>query len=86
LISGCPAESQSYRKGCPDAIKKFIEDNDGFFPRNVKDTVTRLAIQGATHLVVTDNIKVLGVINLKDIVKGGIKFRLNNFGPWESGL
>ena len=66
---------KSYRKGAPDAIKKFIEDNDGFFPQNVKDTVTRLAVQGATPLVVTDNIKVLGVINLKDIVKGGIKFR-----------
>ena len=66
---------KSYRKGAPDAIKKFIEDNDGFFPQNVKDTVTRLAMQGATPLVVSDNSKVLGVINLKDIVKGGIKSR-----------
>ena len=66
---------KSYRKGAPDAIKKFIEDNNGFFPQNVKDTVTRLAMQGATPLVVADNIKVLGVINLKDIVKGGIKSR-----------
>ena len=66
---------KSYRKGAPDAIKKFIEDNDGFFPQNVKDIVTRLAMQGATPLVVSDNIKVLGVINLKDIVKGGIKSR-----------
>ena len=66
---------KSYRKGAPDAIKKFIEDNNGFYPQNVKDTVTRLAMQGATPLVVTDNIKVLGVINLKDIVKGGIKSR-----------
>ncbi|MCX6327924.1 MAG: potassium-transporting ATPase subunit KdpB [Bacteroidia bacterium] len=66
---------KSFRKGAPDAIKKFIEDNNGFFPQNVKDTVTRLAMQGATPLVVTDNIKVLGVINLKDIVKGGIKSR-----------
>jgi K+-transporting ATPase ATPase B chain len=66
---------KSYRKGAPDAIKKFIEDNDGFFPQNVKDIVTRLAMQGATPLVVSDNIKVLGVINLKDVVKGGIKSR-----------
>ena len=66
---------KSYRKGAPDAVKKFIEDNNGFFPQNVKDTVTRLATQGATPLVVSDNSKVLGVINLKDIVKGGIRSR-----------
>jgi len=64
-----------YRKGASESIKKFIEDNNGFFPRNVQETVTRLATQGATPLVVADNNKVLGVINLKDIVKGGIKSR-----------
>ena len=67
-----------YRKGASDAIKKFIEDNDGFFPQNVKETVTQLAMQGSTPLVVTDNNKVLGVINLKDIVKGGLKPGLNS--------
>ncbi|MCX6301348.1 MAG: potassium-transporting ATPase subunit KdpB [Bacteroidia bacterium] len=66
---------KSYRKGAPDAVRKFIEDNNGFFPQNVKDTVIRLAMQGVTPLVVTDNIRILGVINLKDIVKGGIKSR-----------
>jgi potassium-transporting ATPase ATP-binding subunit len=66
---------KSYRKGSSDAIKKFIEDNGGFYPHNVKETVTRLAMQGATPLVVTNNNRVLGVINLKDIVKGGIKTR-----------
>ncbi len=66
---------KSYRKGASDAIKKFIEDNNGFFPQNVKDTVTRLSLNGATPLVVADNNKVLGVINLKDVVKGGIKSR-----------
>lgn len=74
---------KSYRKGSSDAIKKFIEDNNGFFPINVKDIVTRLSMQGSTPLVVTDNSKVLGVINLKDIVKGGIKSRfeqLRNMG------
>lgn len=68
-------KNKKYRKGAPDAIRKFIEDNNGFFPQNVKDTVARLAMQGATPLVVADNNKVLGVINLKDIVKGGIKTR-----------
>jgi len=66
---------KSYRKGASEAIKKFIEDNNGFFPQNVKETVTRLSLNGATPLVVADNKKVLGVINLKDVVKGGIKSR-----------
>ncbi len=66
---------KSYRKGASDAIKKFIEDHDGFYPQNVKETVSRISMQGATPLVVTDNNRVLGVINLKDIVKGGIKAR-----------
>jgi potassium-transporting ATPase ATP-binding subunit len=65
----------SYRKGSSGAIKKFIEDNDGFFPQNVKNTVDKLSMQGATPLVVANNTKVLGVVNLKDIVKGGIKLR-----------
>jgi potassium-transporting ATPase ATP-binding subunit len=63
------------RKGASDTIKKFVEDNDGFFPINVKNIVTDLARQGATPLVVAENNKVLGVIHLKDIVKGGIKQR-----------
>jgi K+-transporting ATPase ATPase B chain len=63
------------RKGASDTIKKFVEDNNGFFPRNVKDIVTNLAKQGATPLVVAENNKVLGVIHLKDIVKGGIRQR-----------
>lgn len=65
----------SYRKGASDAIKKFIEDNGGFFPLNVTKTAENISKSGATPLIVADNNKVLGVINLKDIVKGGIKSR-----------
>jgi K+-transporting ATPase ATPase B chain len=63
------------RKGAFDTIRKFVEDNDGFFPRNVQDIVNNLAKQGATPLVVAENNRVLGVIHLKDIVKGGIRQR-----------
>lgn len=63
------------RKGAADTIRKFVEDHDGFFPRNISDIVTNLARQGATPLVVAENNKVLGVIHLKDIVKGGIRQR-----------
>jgi potassium-transporting ATPase ATP-binding subunit len=63
------------RKGASDTIKKFVEDHNGFFPKNVKDIVTDLAKQGATPLVVAENNRVLGVIHLKDVVKGGIRQR-----------
>jgi len=66
---------RSIRKGAADAIRSFVQNNNGFFPQNVNETVKELANQGATPLVVADNDRVLGVIHLKDIVKGGISQR-----------
>jgi K+-transporting ATPase ATPase B chain len=66
---------RSIRKGASSAIRKFIENNNGFFPENVEEVVSGLSKQGATPLVVAENGHVLGVIHLKDIVKGGIKQR-----------
>ena len=66
---------RSIRKGSANAIRKFIENNNGFFPKNVEEIVSDLSRQGATPLVVAENNQVLGVIHLKDIVKGGIKQR-----------
>jgi K+-transporting ATPase ATPase B chain len=63
------------RKGSANAIRKFIENNNGFFPENVVEIVSDISRQGATPLVVAENSRVLGVIHLKDIVKGGIKQR-----------
>ncbi len=63
------------RKGSSEAIQSFVQNNNGFMPQNVKDVVVSLAHQGATPLVVAENEKILGVIHLKDIVKGGIKQR-----------
>jgi potassium-transporting ATPase ATP-binding subunit len=63
------------RKGASSAIKKFIENNNGFFPKKVDEIVSEISMQGATPLVVAENNQVLGVIQLKDIVKGGIKQR-----------
>jgi K+-transporting ATPase ATPase B chain len=67
--------SHNIRKGSSEAIHTFVQINNGFFPQKVEDTVSELARQGATPLVVAENNKVLGVIQLKDIVKGGIKQR-----------
>jgi K+-transporting ATPase ATPase B chain len=66
---------RSIRKGAADAIRKFIESNNGFYPKNVEEIVNDISRQGATPLVVAENNQVLGVIHLKDVVKGGIKQR-----------
>jgi potassium-transporting ATPase ATP-binding subunit len=66
---------RSIRKGSSSAIKKFIQNKDGYFPENVEEKVLELSKKGATPLVVAENNQVLGVIHLKDIVKGGIKQR-----------
>lgn len=63
------------RKGSSDAIRSFVLNNNGFYPQKVQSIVVDLANQGATPLVVAKDNKVLGVIHLKDIVKGGIKQR-----------
>jgi len=63
------------RKGAADAIKTYIEQQGGVFPPTVQQTVQEISRVGATPLVVVENKEVLGVIHLKDIVKGGIKER-----------
>ncbi len=71
------------RKGASDAIKTYIEQQGGSFPPAVQQTVQEISRLGATPLVVVENKEVLGVIHLKDIVKGGIKERfahLRNMG------
>lgn len=63
------------RKGAADAIEKSITESNGIYNSEIKIIVNDIAKAGATPLVVSENNKVLGVIRLKDIVKGGIKER-----------
>ncbi len=63
------------RKGSSEAMRTFVQNNNGFFPQKIQETVSDLARQGATPLVVAQDDRVIGVIHLKDIVKGGIKQR-----------
>jgi len=63
------------RKGAADAIESYVEKQGGTFPPALQQTVQEIARAGATPLVVVENKEVLGVIKLKDIVKGGIKER-----------
>jgi potassium-transporting ATPase ATP-binding subunit len=63
------------RKGAADAIQKHVESLGQPFPKAVLTTVQEVARRGSTPLLVSDGPRVLGVIELKDIVKGGIKER-----------
>ena len=63
------------RKGSAEAIRGFVHTNNGFYPQQIQDVVTDISKQGGTPLVVAEDNKVLGVICLKDIVKGGIRQR-----------
>ncbi|MDG0818291.1 potassium-transporting ATPase subunit KdpB [Bdellovibrio svalbardensis] len=63
------------RKGAGDSIEKYIIGLGGVYPQQVRESVENVARKGGTPLVVTDGAQVLGVIYLKDIVKGGIKER-----------
>ncbi len=66
---------RSIRKGAADAIRRHVEALGARYPAEVQQAVDDVARQGSTPLVVSDGSRVLGVVELKDIVKGGIKER-----------
>jgi K+-transporting ATPase ATPase B chain len=74
-MSGVNLGGREIRKGAADAIRAFVESKSGTFPPEVTKTVETVSRRGSTPLVVADGARVLGVVELKDIVKGGIKER-----------
>ena len=70
-----PPRMRPIRKGAADAIRKHVEQLGGALPAAIDGVVDDVARRGSTPLVVADGVRVLGVIELKDIVKGGIKER-----------
>ena len=74
-MSGVNLDGRQIRKGAADAIEAYVRQKGGRFPESVHAAVDTIAKQGGTPLVVADGAHVLGVIQLKDIVKGGIKER-----------
>ena len=75
-MSGVNLPGMRIRKGSADAIARFLEDQGSSLPRKVRDAVEEISRAGGTPLVVAENSSALGVIYLKDIVKGGLKERL----------
>jgi K+-transporting ATPase ATPase B chain len=74
-MSGVNLNGRQVRKGAADAIEAHVKKLGGHFPPEVRLIVDTIAKAGATPLVVCDEAKVLGAIQLKDIVKGGIRER-----------
>jgi len=75
-MSGVNLPGKIIRKGSVDAITRFLEEQGSSLPQKVRDHVEEIAGAGGTPLVVAENAAALGVIYLKDIVKGGLKERL----------
>ncbi len=74
-MSGVNIQGRQIRKGAADAIRTYVEEQGGHFPPEFRKLVDDVARRGSTPLVVAENARLLGVIELKDIVKGGIKER-----------
>jgi K+-transporting ATPase ATPase B chain len=74
-MSGVDLEGRHLRKGAADAVRKFIEEQGGSWPSKVSEAVDTVARAGSTPLVVADGRRALGVVELRDIVKGGIRER-----------
>jgi K+-transporting ATPase ATPase B chain len=70
-------DGRRVRKGAADAIEEFVRSNGGQLPDDVRTVVASIAGAGGTPLVVADDRRVLGVVYLKDIVKGGIRDRFD---------
>jgi K+-transporting ATPase ATPase B chain len=74
-MSGVNFQNREIRKGAADAIRTYVTGNGGKYLAEVETAVNNIARIGSTPLVVAEGARVLGVIELKDIVKGGIKER-----------
>jgi K+-transporting ATPase ATPase B chain len=76
-MSGVNLDGREIRKGAVDAITKYLAQHGTSLPKEVSAAVEKIARSGGTPLVVSENRRALGVIHLKDIVKGGMKERFD---------
>ncbi len=75
-MSGVDLDGRRLRKGATEAIAKFVKEAGGSVPSSLSEISDRISRNGGTPLAVADGSKVLGIIHLKDIVKGGMRDRL----------
>jgi K+-transporting ATPase ATPase B chain len=76
-MSGVDLNGNRYRKGAADAVKRWVEEQGGKTPARLDEEVDKIARAGGTPLVVAQDNFVLGVIHLKDVVKGGMRERFD---------
>ena len=76
-MSGIEVDGRSIRKGSVDAISAYLIEHGSKLPDLVRESVDAISRSGGTPLVVAENGRALGVIHLKDIVKGGMKERFD---------
>ena len=74
-MSGLNVDGHQIRKGAADSVRQWVIDQGGTAPEGLADIVDRIARAGSTPLVVAQDATILGVIELKDVVKAGIKER-----------
>jgi K+-transporting ATPase ATPase B chain len=74
-MSGIDFNGRKIRKGAVDAIERLIQEHGNTLPAELRGQVDRISREGGTPLVVAENGRALGVIHLKDIVKGGMRER-----------
>ncbi|MFN7934720.1 MAG: potassium-transporting ATPase subunit KdpB [Bryobacteraceae bacterium] len=75
-MSGVDINSDHLRKGASDSIAQFVKEQGGTVPAELREITERISRQGGTPLAVANGRRALGVIHLKDVVKGGMKDRL----------
>jgi potassium-transporting ATPase ATP-binding subunit len=78
-MSGCDIRGRVIRKGAVEAVARHVESLGGKVPAELSTVAARIGDAGATPLAVSDGAQVLGIIQLKDVVKGGIKERFDRF-------
>jgi K+-transporting ATPase ATPase B chain len=78
-MSGCDIEGRPVRKGAVDAVARHVAGLGGSVPEGITAVADRIGDQGGTPLAVSDGPRVLGLVELKDVVKGGIQERFARF-------
>jgi K+-transporting ATPase ATPase B chain len=77
-MSGVDMDGQQIRKGAPEAIAKYVAEHGNKVPAEIQQNITEIANAGGTPLLVAQNGRVLGVVALTDIVKGGMRERFDH--------
>jgi K+-transporting ATPase ATPase B chain len=76
-MSGVNLDGRQIRKGATESIRHYVENLGGLFPAKAAEIAENISRRGGTPLAVAEGSRVLGVINLKDIVKGGMRERFD---------